>query len=163
MDFPAEGVYRGMSTPDTIIEPTTSTVGLAAFQFKPNQNRSDDSEECSVNWIDDENALVSVAAQVSVDRKTGESRKQFAIGACKISLEQLDCVKDKYPMCFSYERAPITEAANGNVPNPYHGNLLFVNPKQQGAKSLKRQVSSVLAYMADTFVPRVELDALLTA
>ena len=162
MSFPSEGVYRGMITPDTLVGPEPGTVSVAAFQFKSNQNRSDDSEECSVNWIDDDYAIVNLASQVKVDRKTNEIYRQFRIGACQISLNQLDSVKAKYPSCFSYERAPKEHEENGNGPNPYHGNLLFLDPSQEGASVLKRQVQSVLAYMADVFIPRSELDKMVS-
>ncbi len=166
MQYPAEGLYRGMTTNEAFIDVSDQFISASSFRFKPNPDRKDDSEECSVNWIDDDGAILSIAHQVTEDKKTHELRHQFTAGACRLPLDCLESVRKTYPSCFSYERAPKTEVDRyGNDPNPYHGNLLFLSPAQPGAKRKRNQIISVLAFMAqqtpNSFVSRNELDRLI--
>ena len=165
MQYPKAGIYRGMTANEAFIDDSEQFISASSFRFKANPERADDSEECSVNWIDNSGALLSIACQNTRDRHTGELRPQFTAGACRISLESLESIRQTYPACFSFERAPILETdSNGNSPNPYHGNLLFLSPSQPGAKRKRNQLISVLAFMAqqtsNSFVSRRDLDLL---
>lgn len=108
--------YRGFSSSDCFTP--FGYVSAGAFLFKPNlqEPRTDDFNEASINWDDDENALDKLLSQVST--KTGE--QQFKFGYVKMPLNALlPMVREHMRKGhFSYERKPLSY-------NLYHGNLLL--------------------------------------
>lgn len=155
MTFPEKGAYRGLPSPDCI-DNKSSIVATAAFQFDNGKKERPDKRECSVFWADDDDALTLLALQNTCDKK-GNSRPQFRSGACLISLENLQSVKGKYKDVFDFERAPIA-GSQDLQPNPYHGNLLV---DVSANRSLRHQISSVLAYYSKAVANRQDLDALM--
>lgn len=108
--------YRGFSSSDCFTP--FGYVSAAAFLFKPNtqEPRTDDFNEASINWDDDEFALPTLLSQIST--KTGE--QQFQHGYVKIPMDALLPMVREHMRNghFSYERRPLPH-------NYYHGNLLL--------------------------------------
>lgn len=136
--------YRGISTADAIS--TEGYITEAAFSFdKFDRNpRSDDYCELSINWNDDEGALLTLLSQ----RKPFKDEPQFKIGYCSIQKSMMRELFRPYMADenFAYERRPIQkDEENGIAENPYHGNLLL---KKDASKALKKNIQCGLATLA---------------
>lgn len=159
-EFPERGAYRGLTSGDFFDDDERRMVNAGAFQFDVSSEREDGYAECSINWIDDDGALACIARQTKVTRD-GDRAPQFSEGACRLPLSDLVFLEKRYKRrLFSYERKPLEE---GQVTNPYHGNLLGVaNPKGTDKRQF-RSIQSHLAYIASRteVITRDQLDMLL--
>ena len=96
--FPSEGAYHGIASTNDFENYERRRLSPTAFIFTGNKDADDRStEECSVSWADDDDALYVLADQVKTDKKTGELRPQFRGGVCRISLECLERLRESYP------------------------------------------------------------------
>ena len=141
-DYP-DSVYRGFTQQAIQAD---GTVGGNAFDFKEFESRG--IEECSINWSDDEGALLQIASQEKDD-----GRKQFKYGACRIPRAELDHSRGfaaAMTCGLDYERRPVEG-------NPYHGNLLC---KTGLTSASKRALCGMLAMLFDEVYTREDLDRL---
>jgi hypothetical protein len=127
MDYP-DCFIRGISSADYVDE--DGRVSAALFQFS-DMGRVDEFYEASINWYDDEGALLHVMEQ----RKEKEPQEfQFKRGAAIIARSEADRIikNHLYQTVFAYERSPIEG-------NNYHGNLLRKD------KTMKKGIQTVIA------------------
>lgn len=138
--FP-NSIYRGFTQQAVQAD---GSLGGNAFDFKEFDGR--DAEECSINWNDDDGALLQIASQ---EKESGA--KQFRFGACRIPRAELDHIRgltQAMAFDFSYERRPVEG-------NDYHGNLLC---KIGLTTASKRTLCGMLAMLHDRLYTRAELD-----
>lgn len=127
MEYPDKFI-RGISSTDFIDEDGRASAAL--FQFL-DMGREDEFYEASINWYDDEEALLLILEQ----RKEKDDKEiQFKGGAAIIDRIEADRIMNNplYKLIFSYERFPIDG-------NPYHGNLL------RKGKTIKKGIQTVIA------------------
>lgn len=127
MQYPDKFI-RGISSADFIDE--GGRVYTALFQFL-DMGREDEFYEASINWYDDEEALLLILEQ----RKEKDDKEfQFKGGAAIIDRSEADRIINNqlYTSIFSYERSPIEG-------NQYHGNLLRKD------KAIKKEIRSIIA------------------
>lgn len=122
MNYP-ENFYRGISDPNSVNEYKEIGPGVFSFPKQESDKRPDGYFELSINWDDDENALELLKIQCK-----NNNQLQFKGGYCKVHLvtviQWLELCYDK--KVFSYERCPTPiNTLQGQVDNPYHGNLLL--------------------------------------
>lgn len=113
------------------------------YKFDRNP-RSDDYCELSINWNDDEGALLTLLSQ----RKPFKDELQFKIGYCSIQKSMMRELFRPYMADenFAYERRPIQKDEENDIAeNPYHGNLLL---KKDASKALKKNIQCGLATLA---------------
>lgn len=110
-------------------------------KFDENPERTDDYNEISINWEDDEGALKLIMEQ----KKKDSDQYQFKIGGAIVSRTELDrlCKKPQVKGWLSYERREVEG-------NKYHGNILL---KKNVTKAMRNLIASNLALC----VERVEL------
>lgn len=114
------------------------------FQFSTVEDRCDDLAECSINWTDDDGALLHVLNQ----RKKGTEEIQFKKGAAIIRTLALKremkkmIARDR----LSYERKPVEG-------NDYHGNLLIPKELNKQARTL---MQGLIASCVVKIVPQSE-------
>lgn len=102
-------------------------------QFDENPERTDDFNEISISWEDDDKAIQTIMEQ----KKNASDQFQFKIGCAIISKYELDrlCRKPQIIGKLSYERREVEG-------NKYHGNILL---KKNVTKSLRNMIASNLA------------------
>ena len=110
-------------------------------KFDENPEGTDDYNEISINWEDDEGALKLIMEQ----KKKDSDQYQFKIGGAVVSRTELDrlCKKPQVKGGLSYERREVEG-------NKYHGNILL---KKNVTKAMRNLIASNLALC----VERVEL------
>lgn len=157
-EFPSLGAYRGIASETLFVDNNRTQVKSDVFKFDEIDGRTDGMVECSVNWADDEGALRCIARQTT-DRR-GARELQFAGGACRISLEDLQYLRKVYGRLLDWERRPTSD---GDGSNPYHGNLLSLSGAKGDSKAMMREMRSQLALLASRteLVTRDELDRLM--
>jgi len=130
MDYPDKFI-RGISSRDFVDE--DGRVLASIFQFL-DTNRADGFYESSINWYDDEDALLLILEQRKEKDKT---EYQFKYGAAIIGREEADRIisNPSYKSIFAYERSPIEG-------NKYHGNLLRKGKSNKGIHTI------IAAYLA---------------
>lgn len=140
MDYP-ESFIRGIPNLNFMEEEYPNSTLFNKFDENP--DRKDDYNEISINWYDDEEALLTIFNQ----KKKGTEEYQFKVGGAIMSRTELDRLKKKPQIKgkLSYERREVEG-------NKYHGNILL---KKDTTKSVKNLVASNLALC----VERVELRA----
>lgn len=147
-DFPDE-FYRGISSPNDITSEGYVTAG--AFQFDPyDPKRGDEYCELSINWNDEDEALITLLKQHKPQRED----KQFKGGYCTTNRSYLNNVFKPFldNGSFSYERRPIDPSEKNDFQaNPYHGNLLMKNGLD---KQVKKNIQHTLAFVAGLAVRR---------
>jgi hypothetical protein len=161
-NYPEKGVYRGISSTAFFTNDSRTLLKSDVFKFDAVEDRIvDELAECSVNWADDEGALLQIARQTTTKRD-GADTIQFVGGACRIALADLEFVKKSYDRLLSWERSPIPAVGNDGQ-NPYHGNLLSISKPKGEAKQLVREMRSNLATIASRteILSREALDALM--
>ena len=139
MSYP-EKILRGISDKNWIAD--DGTISAAAFQFSPNPERTDDFEEASINWHDDEGALNFLLSK----KKENSDTIQFKGGVAILSKQIIDTLKNLPAFKtsgFSYERNPIKG-------NDYHGNFLR---NITISKQLKTLISSSIALSVERIIP----------
>lgn len=142
IEYP-DSMYRGFTQQAIQLD---GTIAGSAFDFKEYDNRG--VEECSINWGDDDGALLQLAAQTKID-----GRRQFKFGACRISRSELDHMRGlvaAIKLDLRYERSPVEE-------NQYHGNLLC---KTGAPNASKKALCGMLAMLSDRIYTREELDSM---
>ena len=128
-NFPQE-FLRGLSSKDFI---KNGIVVAAAFQFDSAQ-RSDNMNEASINWLDDDGAI-----ETALTQRKDNGKIQFSAGVARLDLTRLKGVFQCIPSgIFEYERAPLPK-------NPYHGNLLI---SSDADKQTKQLITNGLALVA---------------
>lgn len=134
-NFPEE-LYRGVSSSNDITKEGYIMAGAFKFDNYDGDLRNNDGFcELSINWNDDAGALSVLLNQ----HKPFRDEKQFKAGYCKIQKAYVDLVLKQYinDGYFTYERSPITENAEEDIPsNPYHGNLLMLNELDKNTKKI---------------------------
>ena len=132
-EYPKE-FLRGISNKDFI---QNGYVLATAFQFE-DQGRVDNKTEASINWLDDDGAIIIALAQ-----KKDNGKLQFPAGIAKLNLENVKLVLRSFSEEeFSYERAPVEG-------NQYHGNLLL---KSTISRPVKQLIMNGLALAAGTSI-----------
>lgn len=136
--------YRGISAADAIsVEGYITEAAFCFDKFEQNP-RSDNYCELSINWNDDDDALVTLLSQ----RKPFKDEPQFKIGYCSIQKSVMRELFSSYMADnnFAYERRPILKDEENDIAeNPYHGNLLI---KKDASKALKKNIQCGLATLA---------------
>ena len=152
-DNTPERFYIGISTKDAISSEGYITEAAFSFDDFAKNPRDDNYCELSVNWNDNEGALLTLLSQ----KKPFKQEPQFKIGYCEIQKSQMKALFRAYmaDSNFSYERRPIqADAENGIEKNPYHGNLLI---NKDASKGLRKNIQCGLATLAaGTFKKREE-------
>lgn len=167
MSFPVEGAYHGIASPNDYENLERGRLSPTAFIFKAGYDSDGRvTEECSISWADNDEALYMLADQVKYDSRTGAYRPQFRGGVCRIPLTSLEDLKKAYPECFDYNRDPMDYQGRLGVRlNTHHGNMLILNADTKAVQRAKKMIRSILAYMASSpqsdVYSREELDALL--
>ncbi|GAB6393326.1 MAG: hypothetical protein MdMp014T_2699 [Treponematales bacterium] len=138
MDFP-EKLLRGISDKNWIDD--NGRISAAAFQFDPGIDRTDDFEEASINWYDDDEALNILLMQ----HKESDETLQFKGGVGVLPKNWVDTMM-KNPSgigIINYERHELPN-------NKYHGNLLRLSslPKNQ-----RTMISATLAMGVERIIP----------
>lgn len=129
--FPKEFI-RGISNKDFIFD---GQILPSAFHFE-DQGREDKMLEASINWLDDNEAII-----VALRQKKDNGKFQFPAGLAKLNLEKVKFfLKGYVENGFSYERAPIEG-------NQYHGNLLLDSSID---KKIRHIIMNGLALAAET-------------
>lgn len=132
-EYPKE-FLRGISNKDFVQD---GWVLATAFQFD-NQGRKDNMSEASINWLDDDGAIV-----VAFNQTKDNGKPQFPGGLARLDLEKVKLILGNFTAKdFSYERAPI----DGNL---YHGNLLMSSTIN---KPVKQLIMNGLALAAGTSI-----------
>lgn len=145
IEIPVE-CYRGLSSKDWVT--AGGYITSAAFQFsdyKPCDRGDDGFCELSIQWNDDENAVINLLNQ----KKPKTDALQFKAGYCRIDIDQLKLVVKQYirQKTFSMERRPINaDEESGIQENPYHGNLLLHNSIE---RAVKKNIEHMLAGMIE--------------
>ena len=142
--FP-DSFFRGLSAKDQITEEGYITASAFQFsEFNSELRDNDNFRELSIQWNDDKNALETLLKQEH-PQKGG---LQFKVGYCSIKMDKMVIAMMQYlnDGTFSYERRPIEEDKDNNIPeNPYHGNLLLSNSSE---KQVKKNIQHMLAGLA---------------
>ena len=136
--------YRGISSADAISAEGYITEAAFSFDKFDRNPRSDVYCELSINWNDDEGALLTLLSQ----RKPFKDEPQFKIGYCSIQKSMMRELFRPYMADenFAYERRPIQKDEENDIAeNPYHGNLLL---KKDASKALKKNIQCGLATLA---------------
>ena len=136
--------YRGISSADAISAEGYITEAAFSFDKFDRNPRSDDYCELSINWNDDDGALLTLLSQ----RKPFKDEPQLKIGYCSIQKSMMRNLFRQYIVDenFTYERRPIQkDEINDIVENPYHGNLLL---KKDVSKALKKNIQCGLSTLA---------------
>lgn len=133
-------LLRGIPNKDFI---ENGVLAKDAFQFDENLLRNDNYKECSINWYDEEEALLFL-----LHKMKDNGKKQFPGGVALIDIKRLKeiicCVYNE--TTFSYERNAINE-------NKYHGNLLL---KREATKREKEQIMNGLALVVGSDIIKNE-------
>jgi hypothetical protein len=115
MEHYPNNLIRGVANRSELNEEGLPSINL--FLFRPNESRSDNKLELSINWCDDKTKALSIAMNQMKGDESGDF--QFKVGVAVLSRERLDLVK-KSLICMGkigYERAPIEN-------NEFHGNIV---------------------------------------
>jgi hypothetical protein len=130
MDYPIE-LIRGIPN-NTYLENGYPNTRLFN-ECDVNPGREDDYYETSINWKDEDQALMLI-----FDRKRDNGEYQFKVGGAILSTFELDrlCKKPQIKGLLSYERRIV----EGNI---YHGNILF---KKETPKSMRNMIASAIAF-----------------
>lgn len=122
-----EAFYRGITSKSHFVE---GYLTPDAFLFTQNTERNDDYKEASINWNDDDGALLILTNQ----KNESDGSFHFSGGVTEIQLSKMKMALavqiDRGD--FSYERRPVEG-------NKYHGNLLV-------KKNLPKHVLSTIRY-----------------
>lgn len=130
MNYP-ESFIRGIPN-DSFMEGDFPNATLFN-NFAENSERTDDYNEMSINWNDDEDVM-----QVTFEQKKKDTDQfQFKVGAAIMSKKELDrlCKKPQIKGGLAYERREVPG-------NRYHGNLLL---RKGSSKGIKNLIASSLA------------------
>ncbi len=138
MSFP-DNSLTGIQNDSLILQKGVVSAGL--FQFRENPIRSDSKKEQSINWQDDQNAIVLTLNQQKLD-----GTYQFQSGIAVIPRDKIDWLIDLQTTkgFLSYERQPLQE-------NPYHGNILV---KKVTPKPVVKLIMQGLALIVSEIIPR---------
>jgi hypothetical protein len=136
MDYP-ETFLRGIPNSSYVDADMKAQTHL--FYFEKNDKRSDDLLELSINWEDDQSAIIELHTR----RKT-DGNLQFEYGSARIPTSAITYING-FPQidgALSFER-------NIEIENPYHGNLLIPSnmPKHRKkavAAAISLSVSEVI-------------------
>jgi hypothetical protein len=107
----------------------------ALFTDFRDTERQDGYNELSINWIDDECAIIILSSQLNKDK----TDKLYKNGIGIFSTKELTriCKLPYYGNDVSYERFPLDE-------NKYHGNILL---KKDTSKKRKNMIAATIATM----------------
>lgn len=147
-----ERILRGIASDNQQFITPEGYPTQAAFQFDDYDadSRDDDFCELSINWEDDEGAVVALLDQVNIRKNC----PQFQGGYCclqrsVLSAAMRDYIDNKH---LAYERRPIeADPDNGVAENRYHGNILM---KNNLSKQARTNIQVTLAGVAGTVIPR---------
>ena len=92
-------------------------VAIGAFQFSDHtQNRNDTYHEASINWEDDDQAVILLLEQ----KKEGTEELMFKYGYARLPLNLVKITLKSliFKKYLDFERKPLEN-------NPYHGNILL--------------------------------------
>ena len=140
MTFYPDTFLRGVPN-DDFIDRNTGKAKTNVFQFKANDERNDGFLELSINWEDDDHAIIEIHS-----RKKENGNLQFKNGAVRILLSDLNLLND-FPQvagAISYERRRLSN-------NPYHGNLLI---SENIPKHRIKAISSAIILIASDPIDR---------
>lgn len=117
-EFPKE-FLRGIPTKDFISD---GHVNANAFKFD-DMGRLDGKKELSINWLDNDEAIL-----LALNQRKDNGKIQFSAGVARLDLDYVKLIFQSIAAgVFSYERSPLPD-------NQYHGNLLLGscdNPTKQ--------------------------------
>lgn len=144
MGYPDKFI-RGISRLDEMAGENPDT---ALFKvFKENSERLDDGfKELSINWYDNESALVNIFEQ----RRASDGEISYKIGAAIFWSNELDRLCERSPYFVGnvlYERAPIDG-------NDFHGNILL---KKEIADNDRKKRDMIAAAIIVSCFERVEI------
>ena len=111
-------------------------IATGAFQFSDfTESRNDNYHEASINWEDDDKAVLVLLEQ----KKEGTEEQMFKYGYARLPLNlvrmTLKSLIDKNYMAF--ERKPLEN-------NPYHGNILILgNIKKQEKSMIQNSLAAI--------------------
>lgn len=129
-EFPKE-FLRGIPTKDFV---SGGHVTANAFQFE-DMGRSDGNKELSINWLDNEEAIL-----LALNQRKENGKIQFSAGVARLELDYVKLIFQSISSgVFSYERNALPD-------NQYHGNLLLSNCD----KPTKQLIMNGLALAAGT-------------
>lgn len=118
--YPKE-FLRGIANKDFI---DNGHVLPTAFQFD-DTGRDDGKREASINWLDDDGAIM-----LALNQRKENGKLQFTGGVARIDLDYAKMILHNFSqVSFSYERAPLEN-------NKYHGNLLLDNSLSKQTRQL---------------------------
>lgn len=112
-------------------------VAIGAFQFGNfTAERNDNNHEASINWEDDEGAVVALLEQ----KKEGTDEQMFKYGYARLPLNLVrmtlnSLIKKDY---LGFERKPLEH-------NPYHGNILIPGDIKKQEKSMIQNILAAIA------------------
>ena len=132
-DFP-DTFIRGIPNNDFIDEESNYPKSDLFKNFEPNADRIDDFLELSINWNDDEGAMIKILEQ----KKENSSELQFKVWGAILDTNELKnlCKKPLTKDILKYERKEIEN-------NEYHGNILMKNGT---AKRKRNEIAAGLAF-----------------
>jgi len=107
---------------------------LTLYPFPKERRRDDGWIEESINWMFDVKAI-----EFTLNQEDDDGKLQFPVGLAILPLIELNKIRRKHRIFFSYEPDPIKN-------NKYHGNLLLnsvIKPER------KRMIRDVLAYHSE--------------
>lgn len=133
----ANRFIKGLNLADHILE--HGGVSSSAFTFHESPNRTDNKQEQSINWEDDDNAIRFTLNQTKPDGSI-----HFQYGVVTVPIEELEKLNSRPSVntFIDYERSPITG-------NNYHGNLTI--PRTL-AKPTMRLICAGLAIIASDII-----------
>lgn len=131
MTFP-ENCLRGIPNNDLVTQDGVPSSNL----FYPMNNL-----EVSINWEDDQNALLFTLSQ-----KRDDNEFQFKYGVAILPLVKIDEIINE---CFLQE--PISINREPLEDNPYHGNIVY---KESLTKEAKRMIAGMLALNISSVIKR---------
>lgn len=112
-------------------------IAIGAFQFSDfSKLRNDNYLEASINWEDDDNAVIVLLEQ----KKEGTEEQLFKYGYARLPLNLVritlkSLINKEY---LKFERKPLDK-------NPYHGNILIPGNIKKQEKSMIQNILAVIA------------------
>ena len=114
------------------------TANIFSGGFDSNDERQDDFEELSINWIDDDGAFEVAFNQKN--SKSGECQFKAGVGVYDFGTLKEIVSSQYFKEVLDYERAPIPN-------NKYHGNILLHKgvSAEKSMKSMKNMICGKIA------------------
>ena len=114
------------------------TANLFTGGFDLNEDRQDEFEELSINWIDDDGAYDVAFSQIN--SKNGGHQFKAGVGVYDFATLKEIASSQFYKDILNYERAPIPN-------NKYHGNILLHKgvSAEKSMKSMKNMICGKIA------------------